>query len=108
MSCGACTALAELGRHGALPLANESPDKRATTKLSIIENLISKVQSTKESTSMKVYYVIEIVCAICKPIFNYCNTPLGILISLLRINILKWHDLAIHCNLNQYYLPAFY
>ena len=48
MSGGACTALGEIGRCGALPLPNDNPDD-TTTKLSIVNNLIGKVQSTKEN-----------------------------------------------------------
>ncbi len=58
MVCGACTALGEVGRCGALPLQNESEDKDATTKLSIIEKLISKVQSTKENGKVSVTFVL--------------------------------------------------
>ena len=47
LNCGACTALGEIGRCGPLPLVNESREKKVTTKLSIIDNLLEKVQSNK-------------------------------------------------------------
>ena len=52
MSGGACTALGEIGRCGALPLPNDNPDD-TTTKLSIVNNLIGKVQSTKENEKVE-------------------------------------------------------
>ena len=57
----ACTALGEIGRQGPLPLADEA-DKKATSKLSIVTDMIEKVQSTKENPK---------VCG--NPIFNICD-----------------------------------
>ena len=62
MSYGACTALGEIGRCGSLPLVNEnSDDKKAVTKLSIIDNLIAEVQSTKENGKVRKFSMIIIL-----------------------------------------------
>ena len=53
MCGGACTALGEIGRCGSLPLPNEHPDE-TITKLSIVNDLIAKVQSTKENGKVKI------------------------------------------------------
>ncbi len=53
LSGGACSTLGEIGRSGALPLVNEISDKKAITKLTIVENMIKKVQTTKEKPKVK-------------------------------------------------------
>ena len=65
LSLGACTALAEAGRRGTLPLpAQGEGQKGQVTKLSIVKALIAKVQSSKEHGKVrsKVAAVYKVEC----------------------------------------------
>uniref|UniRef100_A0A8C5TWZ8 Ecm29 proteasome adaptor and scaffold n=1 Tax=Malurus cyaneus samueli TaxID=2593467 RepID=A0A8C5TWZ8_9PASS len=47
---GACTALGEIGRNGPLPIPNEGT---GFTKLQLVENLLARIPSSKETNKMK-------------------------------------------------------
>uniref|UniRef100_A0A8U7P1K2 Ecm29 proteasome adaptor and scaffold n=1 Tax=Corvus moneduloides TaxID=1196302 RepID=A0A8U7P1K2_CORMO len=47
---GACTALGEIGRNGPLPIPNEGT---GFTKLQLVENLLSRIPSSKETNKAK-------------------------------------------------------
>ena len=51
---GTCSALSEIGRSGTLPLPNDSPDKDKVTKLSLVTDLMEKVQCQKDGFNPKV------------------------------------------------------
>ncbi|XP_072904697.1 proteasome adapter and scaffold protein ECM29 [Hemitrygon akajei] len=50
LALAACVAVGEIGRNGALPIANEGP---GYTKLRIVETLLAKLPLSKESNKMK-------------------------------------------------------
>uniref|UniRef100_A0A4W3I4L2 Ecm29 proteasome adaptor and scaffold n=1 Tax=Callorhinchus milii TaxID=7868 RepID=A0A4W3I4L2_CALMI len=50
LAMAACTAIGEIGRNGALPMPSEGP---GFTKLYVVETLLTKIPSSKESNKMK-------------------------------------------------------
>ena len=54
LSSGACTAIGEIGRNGALPLPDGEGDAGdgEITKLSVVNNLLAIVRSGKENTKV--------------------------------------------------------
>ena len=62
LSSGACTAIGEIGRNGALPLPEGEGDAGdgEITKLSVVNNLLAIVRSGKENAKVYEYCQLSI------------------------------------------------
>ena len=54
LNLGACTALGEIGRNCPLPVPDSGDKDKQPTKKSVIDRLVSIVQTTKSNVNIKV------------------------------------------------------
>ena len=57
LNLGACTALGEIGRNCPLPVPDSGDKDKQPTKKSVIDRLVSTVQTIKSNVSIKVIIV---------------------------------------------------